>query len=191
MTATWYWCHLGWDSFPNAGHSRESGNPTRRPFYTPADGLDSRFRGNDRDLQCLCLANDLGDRDTHVLTPEKLVYIIASRGFCKEVELPLYEYECTQCGQRTEKIRKFSDPPLTKCEKCGGKLKQLVSRSAIQFKGKGWYVTDYAAKPSPATANSAASSGDGSKEKSPEGAKKKVVPDRSQKSGVRSKKQGV
>ena len=90
--------------------------------------------------------------------------------------MPLYEYECTQCGQRTEKIRKFSDPPLTKCAKCGGKLKQLVSSSAIQFKGSGWYVTDYARKPSTATANSAASSGNGGKEKGPEGAKKEVLP---------------
>jgi putative FmdB family regulatory protein len=114
------------------------------------------------------------NRDIHVLTPEKLVYIITRKGFCKEVNLPLYEYECTQCGQRTEKIRKFSDPPLTKCEKCGGKLKQLLSRSAIQFKGKGWYVTDYARKP--ATANSAATSGNGGKEKGPEGAKKEVLP---------------
>jgi putative FmdB family regulatory protein len=99
-----------------------------------------------------------------------------------------------QCGQRTEKIRKFSDPPLTKCEKCGGKLKQLVSRSAIQFKGKGWYVTDYAGKSSAATANSAPSSGNGGKEKGPEGAKKEVPSDgqkseaSSQKSEVRSQK---
>src|SRR5208337_3257339 len=85
MTMTWCWCHLAWDSFPNAGHSRESGNPTRKPFDIPADELDSRFRGNDRDLQCLCLANDLGDRDIHVLTPEKLVYIITSRGFARRL----------------------------------------------------------------------------------------------------------
>jgi putative FmdB family regulatory protein len=111
-----------------------------------------------------------------VLTPGKLVDIIISRGFCKEVKLPLYEYECTKCGQRIEKIRRFSDPPLTKCEKCGGKLKQLVSRSAIHFKGSGWYVTDYGSKPSTATASSAASSGNGGKEKGPEGAKKEVLP---------------
>jgi putative FmdB family regulatory protein len=97
-------------------------------------------------------------------------------GYCKEVELPLYEYACTQCGQRTEKIQKFSDPPLTKCEQCGGRLKQLLSSPAIQFKGSGWYVTDYARKPSTATADSGASSGDGSKEKAPEGAKKEVLP---------------
>jgi putative FmdB family regulatory protein len=46
-----------------------------------------------------------------------------------------------------EKIRKFSDPPLTVCEKCGGELDQLLSSPAIQFKGAGWYVTDYAKKP--------------------------------------------
>jgi putative FmdB family regulatory protein len=120
------------------------------------------------------------------LTPEKLVYIITSKDFCKEVKLPLYEYACKQCGQRTEKIRRFSDPPLTKCEKCGGKLKQLVSRSAIKFKGSGWYVTDYGRKPSTSTANNAASSGNEAKEKGPEDAKKEVLPDRSQKSGVRS-----
>ena len=102
--------------------------------------------------------------------------------------MPLYEYECTECGQRSEKIRRFSDPPLTKCEKCGGKLKQLVSRSAIKFKGSGWYVTDYARKPT-VSANSSAGSGNGSKEKGSEGAKKEV-PSGGQKSEVGSKKSG-
>jgi putative FmdB family regulatory protein len=101
--------------------------------------------------------------------------------------LPLYEYACTQCGQRTEKIRKFSDPPLTKCEKCGGKLKQLVSSSAIRFKGSGWYVTDYARKSSTASGKSAASSGNGGKEKGAEAAKKEV-PSEGQKSEARSQK---
>ena len=62
--------------------------------------------------------------------------------------MPLYEYECPKCGTRFEKIQKFSDPPLTTCEKCGGRLKKLVSASTIQFKGSGWYVTDYAGKSS-------------------------------------------
>jgi putative FmdB family regulatory protein len=105
--------------------------------------------------------------------------------------LPLYEYECTQCGQRIEKIQKFSDPPLTKCEKCGGRLKQLLSSPAIQFKGSGWYVTDYARKPSPVAANSSAGSGNGDKGKGSEGAKREVPSAKesevtSQKSGVRS-----
>jgi putative FmdB family regulatory protein len=88
--------------------------------------------------------------------------------------LPLYEYACTHCGQRIEKIQKFSDPPLTQCEKCGGRLKQLLSSPAIQFKGSGWYVTDYARKPSTVSPNGPAGSGNGSKEKGSEGAKGEV-----------------
>lgn len=60
--------------------------------------------------------------------------------------MPLYEYSCRKCGATIEKIQKFSDPPLTKCEKCGGRLERLLSPPAIQFKGTGWYVTDYARK---------------------------------------------
>lgn len=60
--------------------------------------------------------------------------------------MPLYEYRCEKCGARVEKIQKFSDPPLATCEKCGGKLTRLLSAPAIQFKGSGWYVTDYARK---------------------------------------------
>ncbi len=60
--------------------------------------------------------------------------------------MPLYEYRCKDCGAILEKIRKFSDPPLRKCEKCGGKLEQMLSSPAIQFKGTGWYITDYARK---------------------------------------------
>ena len=62
--------------------------------------------------------------------------------------MPLYEYQCTKCKHTFEKIQKFSDPPVTKCPKCGGKVEQLLSAPAIQFKGAGWYVNDYAAKPS-------------------------------------------
>lgn len=59
--------------------------------------------------------------------------------------MPLYEYECENCGGRFERIRKFSDPPLDEpCPKCGGPIRKLISSPAIQFKGKGWYVTDYA-----------------------------------------------
>jgi putative FmdB family regulatory protein len=63
--------------------------------------------------------------------------------------MPIYEYECTQCGCRTEAVQKVNDPPLRKCKKCGGALKKLVSSSSIQFKGSGWYITDYAKKSSP------------------------------------------
>ena len=59
--------------------------------------------------------------------------------------MPLYEYQCPQCG-RFELIRKFSDPPLEVCPTCGGEVHKLLSAPAIQFKGAGWYITDYARK---------------------------------------------
>ena len=58
--------------------------------------------------------------------------------------MPLYEYQCKKCHSLTERIQKFSDPPLTACPHCGGELEQLLSAPAVQFKGSGWYVTDYA-----------------------------------------------
>jgi putative FmdB family regulatory protein len=57
--------------------------------------------------------------------------------------MPIYEYECEKCGHRVEKIQKFSDPPLDTCPKCGGAVHKLQSAPAFQFKGTGWYVTDY------------------------------------------------
>jgi putative FmdB family regulatory protein len=60
--------------------------------------------------------------------------------------LPLYEYQCTKCKHTFEKIQKFSDRPEKKCPKCGAKVEQLLSAPAIQFKGSGWYVNDYAKK---------------------------------------------
>jgi len=58
--------------------------------------------------------------------------------------MPLYEYQCQACGHRFEKIQKFSDPPETVCPVCGGTVEKLLSSPAIQFKGTGWYITDYA-----------------------------------------------
>jgi putative FmdB family regulatory protein len=58
--------------------------------------------------------------------------------------MPLYEYECDACGHTFERIQKFSDSPVEVCPECGGKIHKLVSAPAIQFKGSGWYVTDYA-----------------------------------------------
>lgn len=60
--------------------------------------------------------------------------------------MPLYEYECEACGRRFERIQKFSDPPVETCPTCGGKVHKLVSSPAFQFKGTGWYVTDYSRK---------------------------------------------
>jgi len=60
--------------------------------------------------------------------------------------MPLYEYECDACGHRFEHIQKFSDPRVEKCPVCAGPVRKLVSSPAIQFKGSGWYITDYAKK---------------------------------------------
>jgi putative FmdB family regulatory protein len=60
--------------------------------------------------------------------------------------MPLYEYQCKKCGHRFEKIQKFSDRPVKKCPECGGPVEQTISAPAVQFKGSGWYVTDYARK---------------------------------------------
>jgi putative FmdB family regulatory protein len=61
--------------------------------------------------------------------------------------MPLYEYQCDgTCGRRFEIIVKFSDPPVEKCPTCGGPVHKLFSSPAIQFKGSGWYITDYAKK---------------------------------------------
>lgn len=60
--------------------------------------------------------------------------------------MPIYEYQCEQCGRVEEAIQKFSDKPLTKCNHCSGKLHKLISQSAFHLKGTGWYVTDYAGK---------------------------------------------
>jgi putative FmdB family regulatory protein len=71
--------------------------------------------------------------------------------------MPLYEYECEKCGHRFEKIQKFSDKMVKKCPECGGRVEQMISAPAVQFKGSGWYVTDYAKK-------SSAPSSDGGKD---------------------------
>jgi putative FmdB family regulatory protein len=62
--------------------------------------------------------------------------------------VPLYEYQCDACGHRFEAIQKFSDPPLEICPKCGGAVHKLIAAPAFQFKGTGWYITDYAKKDS-------------------------------------------
>ena len=120
--------------------------------------------------------------------------------------MPLYEYKCLKCGRKTEKIENVAGPHLKKCPHCGGKVEQLISTSALQFKGSGWYVTDYAGKKSgsdthkddkPAAESkdsgkdSAKDSGakdsggkdSGTKEKKAEKSEKSEKSDRSEKSG--------
>lgn len=60
--------------------------------------------------------------------------------------MPIYEYECLQCGKNHELMQKFSDAPLTACPECGGELKKLISNTSFVLKGSGWYITDYARK---------------------------------------------
>ena len=60
--------------------------------------------------------------------------------------MPLYEYECTTCGHRTELLQRHDSAPLEACPECGGAVRRLLSAPAFQFKGTGWYATDYAGK---------------------------------------------
>lgn len=81
--------------------------------------------------------------------------------------MPLYEYQCQECGEQTEVVRRFDDAPLTICSTCGGALKKLISAPAIQFKGSGFYLTDYgrsgSAAASKSTAGESGPSGDAGK----------------------------
>lgn len=82
--------------------------------------------------------------------------------------MPIYEYECRQCAKRTELLQRLGEAPLATCPECGGEVKKLVSAPAVQFKGSGWYVTDYAGKGK----GPAGSKPEGGKSESkPEGAK--------------------
>ena len=102
--------------------------------------------------------------------------------------MPLYEYECKKCKHRFEKILKFSDKHLTKCPECGGPLEQVISAPAVQFKGSGWYVTDYANKKSSAAHTTSSESDGGSKDsKDTKGAKDSKKDDKA-KSDTSSKK---
>src|SRR5713101_7486068 len=76
--------------------------------------------------------------------------------------MALYEYQCNTCSHRFEIIQRFSDPPPASCPKCGGPVRKLLSSPAFQFKGSGWYVTDYARK-----AESSKAGGEGESEEEP------------------------
>ena len=84
--------------------------------------------------------------------------------------MPIYEYECLQCKKRTELLQRFGDAPLASCPHCGGDVRKMVSAPAVQFKGSGWYVTDYAKKSGTAAGKSEKSDGgsDAKSESAPE-----------------------
>jgi len=75
--------------------------------------------------------------------------------------MAIYEYECLNCGLRFEVWQKITDEPLTTCEKCGGKLQKLISKSGFILKGTGWYVTDYARKEKEKASSTKEGSGEG------------------------------
>lgn len=98
----------------------------------------SRFYQGTRDI---CFANDgIG----------KIEGVWYNDFFVSRKTMPLYEYKCTKCGSVFEVLQKVDDPPLKKCVRCQGPVKKLLSPPALQFKGSGWYVTDYASKGKPA-----------------------------------------
>jgi putative FmdB family regulatory protein len=97
--------------------------------------------------------------------------------------MPIYEFRCKKCQNQIEVYQKISDKPPTRCKKCGGRLEKQISRTSVQFKGEGWYVTDYARKDSVAekvdkelSAPEPSSTDDKAKKKSPA---KKAGPNKS------------
>ena len=90
--------------------------------------------------------------------------------------MPNYEYLCNKCGHRFEQIRKFSDKQLRKCPECGGVIEQVISAPAVQFKGSGWYVTDYPKKGA-GSASSSSSEGDSATKETKDSKDKKEAKD--------------
>ncbi|PYR33242.1 MAG: transcriptional regulator [Acidobacteria bacterium] len=82
--------------------------------------------------------------------------------------MPLHEYQCDACSHRFEAIQKFSDPPIAICPKCGSSVRKLISSPAFQFKGTGWYVTDYAKKDAGAKEKEKGAASDGSEKSAPD-----------------------
>ena len=100
--------------------------------------------------------------------------------------MPIYEYQCKKCHHRFERIQKFSDPHVKKCPECGGAVEQVLSAPAVQFKGSGWYVTDYAKKSS-STASSS-SNGDSTGKKEEAGKKEEKKANKAESSAKKTEK---
>ena len=82
--------------------------------------------------------------------------------------MPLYEYQCTSCGQRIEVLQRLAAAPPSHCPHCGGTLEKMISAPALQFKGTGWYVTDYAKRSASADSKDSAAAGSAKAEAKPE-----------------------
>jgi len=102
--------------------------------------------------------------------------------------MPLYEYRCLSCGERTEVLQHVGDPPLTRCSRCEGQLEKVISAPALQFKGSGWYVTDYAKTGKAGSGSRASESADSSGESKSESkpAESKPATPKSAKTGTDS-----
>lgn len=99
--------------------------------------------------------------------------------------MPLYEYECSSCGHRIEVIQRIADPPLESCTECSGPVRRLISAPAFQFKGTGWYVTDYAKKGGTSSESSKSSGEESSAKSSSESSSKPEKSSKSVKSGTK------
>lgn len=105
----------------------------------------------------------MGRREKAAALPIESKEKVVGVSFPERVKLPLYEYSCTQCGYRYEKIQKFGAETETACPKCGGVLERPLTAPALQFKGAGWYVNDYAPKGGSASSEKPAKDGGESK----------------------------
>ena len=90
--------------------------------------------------------------------------------------MPLYEYQCDSCGHRFEVIQKYSDAPVEACPSCPGTVRRLLSSPAIQFKGSGWYITDYARKGGTGGTSSGSTAGEKTPDAKPAEAKADSAP---------------
>ena len=101
--------------------------------------------------------------------------------------MPLYEYKCTKCGSKFEKIESVSASEIKKCPKCGARAERVLNAPAIQFKGTGWYVTDYAGKNSGATAKEGGDSSESAAKSSEKSSEKPAAKESTKTSTKKSK----
>src|SRR5258708_16230351 len=87
-----------------------------------------------------------GRQSPLALAAREQCYTLSFEHHIGGASVPLYEYKCLKCGRHTDKIENVSGPHLKKCPHCGGKVESVITAPAIQFKGAGWYVTDYGGK---------------------------------------------